>query len=311
MAAAQAAPPSPPDPSTPAPTRSSEFEAALALSANNSGSGTWMEVAPSAGYSFGRWSVELGVPIYYLNAGSTPGGSSLGGPGDVYASVSLDLSSPRLEVYTTGTLSAATGSVSRGLGAGQTSWDWTTDAAVAAGRVGPYVSVGLANNLRTAGQTAGGGSTGRSSAISNGKVAHLDAGVEVDVWRQSSVSVSGYLVSAFGLQSVVASPVPRLRPVPVRSGPGAGPGGPGGARPPGRPGVAGPNQAFEVTAEDEISDRGVTLTLATQVGASTLSLWVSQSLWYDYTAVSLSAVIDLTALRRRPPTPPGSAPSRR
>ena len=334
-AAPQDAPAAQTDPTASPPAQSSPFAATLAVNVINSGFGTWMAMTPTVGYTFDRrWSMEFGVPLYYLNARSTAdGGSSQSGPGDVYTSVSLDLSTERLELYTTGSVSAATGSASQGLGAGQAIWDWSTYVAGEHGRLGPYATVGLANNLRALGPTAGLSTTGRSGGISNGNLMHLDAGLAVGSWRESSVSLSAYLISAFGNQAVVASPVPRFRPYPV--GAGQGPGGVGAARPPGGPadprlpggtvpgggqgnppagtgfGPGGRIQPFGVTAADEISDRGVTLAVSSRVAASTtLSLWVSQSLQYDYTTVSIGASIDLASLARKRAASPGAHPSR-
>ena len=311
----------PQDPSTPSVVPANRFTVALTLNANNSGFGTWMEASPSLRYDIHpRWSVEVGVPIYYLNPGSTASGSALGGPGDVHASLTLDVSGSRAMLFTTGSVGAATGSVTKGLGSGQTSWDWTTNASVTHGRLVPYATAGLSNNLRAASQSAARaiGAAGRSVIISNGNLIHVDAGMSIGAWRASNVSLSGYLVSTFGNQSVSASAVPRFRGLPVRPEPGQAPTGvgPGGATPPGaigpgqnlgpRPGFGnvgnnqpGPIQAGDVA--DWVSDRGLTLAVAGPINASTsLALWVSKSLWYDYTAVSVSASVNLTKLLRKP-----------
>ena len=96
------------------------FSASVSLDSNHGAGGSWMQLTPGATYTLSpRWSVEGGVPVYYLTSGATYAGTaSIGGIGDAYGSLSLDMSTDAATFYTTVTLSAPTGNVDQGLGAG-------------------------------------------------------------------------------------------------------------------------------------------------------------------------------------------------
>ena len=280
------------EPDAPA-AQQSRLDAGVSADSNHGGDGTWLQLTPGLGYAVTpRWSVEAGVPVYYLSAGATYAGTSaVGGIGDAYVSLSLDMSPSVATFYTTLTSSAPTGSSDKGLGAGQVSWDWTTHLAGERGRFGPYVNGGLANNIKTANESLrlGAGTARAGTGVSVGNLAHAETGVEIGLWKSLTLTASGYGV--FGLQgqitSTAATPgAPRLRP--------------GGNVP--RPGAAArraTNAAALATAasvSDDVSDHGFGLVLWGQVTPSVdLSLWISHSLVYtNYTTVSVSATYSLT-----------------
>jgi len=280
-------------------TAESRVDASVSLDSNHGGDGSWLQVTPGVGYTLTPlWSVEVGVPVYYLSAGATyDGTSATGGIGDVYGSLSLDLSSDAATFYTTGTVSAPTGSEEKGLGAGQVSWDWTTYLAGEVGRLGPYVSGGFANNLKTANESLGqGAGTGRSgTAVSNGQLAHVEAGLEVTLWKSLTLTASAYGV--FALQGQTAA-TPATTPVVTAPGPRARNLRPGAAaRRAAIAAGAGAAAASATVVDDTVSDHGLGLVLWDQVTPSLdLSLWISHSLAYsNYTVVSISATYSLKA----------------
>lgn len=274
---------------TSASTSESRLDASISVDSNHGGNGSWLQVTPGVGYTFTPfWRVEAGVPLYYLSAGATyDGTSATSSVGDVYGSLSLDLSSDAATFYTTVTVSAPTGSEDKGLSAGQVSWDWTTHLAEEFGRLGPYVSGGFANNLKTAnkslGQSAGTGRAG--TAVSTGELGHAEAGLEVTLWKSLTLTGSGYGVFAVQGQAAATPVVRSPRP---------------GARNP-WPGAAARRAAIAAGAvaaaavEDSVSDHGLGLVLWDQVTPSLdLSLWISHSLAYsNYTVVSISATFSL------------------
>lgn len=183
------------------------LDASISLDSNHGAAGAWLQFTPAVGYAFNpRWSVAAGVPIYYVSAGATYDGlAGVAGIGDAYGSISLDLSSNRVTFYTTATASARTGNVDKGLGAGQTSWDWTGHLVGELGRVGPFVSSGVGNNIRTGNESLGvGAGTARPVAgVSSGSVAHAETGLEISVWKSVTLTASGYGV--FNLNGTVPS----------------------------------------------------------------------------------------------------------
>lgn len=264
------------------------FSASVSLDSNHGAGGSWMQLTPGATYTLSpRWSVEGGVPVYYLTSGATYAGTaSIGGIGDAYGSLSLDMSTDAATFYTTVTLSAPTGNVDQGLGAGRTSWDWTTRLAGERGRFGPYVSGGAANNIKTANESLRrGAGTGRSGAeVSTGNLAYAEAGLDVSLWKSLSATASAYGVFNLESQTPVAPAVPLPRP---------------GARPPGpaaRRRLAAAAAAGTRSATDDVSDHGLGLVFWEQVTPSfDVSFWISHSLAYDnYTVFSVSATYTLT-----------------
>ena len=108
----------------------------VSIDVNRAAGQVWGQVTPVVDYTFNpRWSLEAGLPLYYLTAGATEEGTAQGGVGDIYVSGSLTSSTARRVIYTTLTLSAPTGSVDKGLGAGHASWDWSGSAS---GQAGPH-----------------------------------------------------------------------------------------------------------------------------------------------------------------------------
>jgi len=269
-------------------TPASRLDLGVSLDSNHGSDGTWLQATPGATYTFSpRWSLETGLPVYYLTAGATAtGAGAIGGVGDLYASLSLDFSPESATVYTTFTGSAPTGSAAKELGAGRVSWDWTTHLAGEFGRFGPYLSGGAANNLKTANESLRrGASAARAGAlVSAGNLAHAEAGVEVTLWRSLTLTGSGYGV--FNLQSTTAAaPVAPVARPPAGAAAGVA----------GKKRRAGAAAAAAGTIADTVSDHGVGLVLWDQVTPSLdVSVWFSRSLAYvNYTVVSVSMTYSL------------------
>jgi hypothetical protein len=178
----------------------SGFDASISVDSNHGGNGTWHQLTPGIGYTFNpRWSVTAAVPLYVVSAGATDEGTAgLRGIGDVYGSLSLDLSSDAVTFYTTVTASAPTGSVDKNLGAGQTSWDWTGHLASEFGRLVPYVTGGVGNNTKAANESLGlgAGIARPGTDITIGSLAHAETGVEISIWKSMTLTASGYGVFA-------------------------------------------------------------------------------------------------------------------
>ena len=174
-------------------------DTSVSIDLNRVAGQVWWQVTPVVEYTFNpRWSLEVGLPLYYLTAGATEKGTAQGGAGDVYVSGSLTSSNTRRIIYTTLTLSAPTGSVDKGLGAGQASWDWTGAVSGQVGQVAPYANVGVGNNTKTASETLGtsSGTALPGAAISVGTLAHLETGVEFTLARSLSLTASVYGIFA-------------------------------------------------------------------------------------------------------------------
>jgi hypothetical protein len=255
-------------------TAGDEPEARLEIDASidfyKSESARWWQVMPSATYTVNpRWSVEVGLPVYWVNGELTDDGVAHAGVGDMYVSVSLDASNDSVTFYSTLSGAAPTGSYAKGLGAGTATFDWKNHVEIERGRLAPYVEGGFGNSLSTAFRGASGpsGSAGRP-VVSVGKFFQAEAGLQLDLGRSWSSSLSAYVVRPLGAA-------------------GTGP------RPPGRPG--GTSGSF--AAGDLDRDHGVAATLAgTLTSSLDVSVWFWRSLRFRYNTVSASVNINLSAL---------------
>ena len=174
-------------------------DTSVSIDLNRAAGQVWWQVTPVVEYTFNpRWSLEAGLPLYYLTAGATEEGTAQGGVGDIYVSGSLTSSTARRVIYTTLTLSAPTGSVAKGLGAGQASWDWSGSVSGQAGPFAPYANLGVGNNTKTASETLGtsSGTALPGAGISVGKLAHLETGVELTLARSLTLTASVYGIFA-------------------------------------------------------------------------------------------------------------------
>ena len=181
---------------------------------------------------------------------------------------------------------APTGNRTRGFGAGKATWDLSGYAATQLARVGPYLNVGVSNNVSVAREAqSGGAGPGRPApAGASGNLVHAETGVEVDLGKSIYVTGSVYGIFASSPAAPTATPATPRR-------------GPRGRLLPPRP--AGGAQAV---ATDDVSDHGVGGVLWAQVTASLdLGVWITHSVaWDNYTTVSISANISLSQLRRTP-----------
>jgi hypothetical protein len=165
-------------------------QAAVTVDWNDAGGARWVQVSPTGGVTFNDWwSVEVGLPIYYLGGSSTDDGASLTGIGDLYASLYLDLSGDSVTAWTAGTIGAPTGDADTGLGAGTTTWDASVYLDRAFGKFTPSVYAGVGNNSLAATSNAG-----RQLYRSSGYLVHVEGWAEVEVWKALSLSAGLYVV---------------------------------------------------------------------------------------------------------------------
>lgn len=167
-------------------------QAGVTVDLNWGDGGGWWQATPWAGVDIGRhWNVEVGLPVYVVRASATEDGIGVTGIGDLYASLSFDVSSERTTAYVTGTLGVPTGDAAADLGAGSATWDATGYLDHAVGRVTPSVEVGVGTNGLLAAVNPAGQLTQLDTYL-----LHAEGWAEVAVWRSVRLAAGAYVLRA-------------------------------------------------------------------------------------------------------------------
>jgi len=186
-------------------------------------SGALLKLDSTVGYDFNSHvGVFTGVPLYFAHdASNTPGQTDFDsvGAGDVYFGVEGYVPSQIVNLTSTLTVSAPTGSVSKGFSPGQATVDWNNRFRRRFGRLAPFVAAGIGNTVPDSELVI-------RNFISIGNVAHFEEGTDLDLTRHVYVGGSAYQIVPFGEQKVFnrfEAAVPRDG----NGGSGKGSGGPG------------------------------------------------------------------------------------
>src|SRR5262249_8086001 len=124
------------------------------------------------------------------------------------------------------TVSAPTGSVSKGFSPGQATWDWNNRFRRRFGMLAPFVAAGIGNTVPDS-------ELGVRNFISVGDVAHFEEGTDLDLTKHFYIGGSAYQVVPFGEQKVF-NRFEAVSPRDGNNGPGGGGnGGPGNGGPDG------------------------------------------------------------------------------
>jgi hypothetical protein len=162
-------------------------------------SGTLLKLDSTVGYDFNRYfGVFTGVPLYFASDSSnTPGSTRLhdAGAGDFYFGVDTYAPNRYVDYSSTLTISAPTGSVSKGFSPGKPTVDWNNRFRHKIGRLAPFVAAGIGNTVPDSELVT-------RSFISLGKVSHFEEGAEFEIARPVYLGGSAYQIVPFGNQQV-------------------------------------------------------------------------------------------------------------
>jgi hypothetical protein len=162
-------------------------------------SGVLLKLDSTVGYDFNSHiGVFTGVPIYFADdTTSTPGQTQLHsvGAGDLYFGAEAYMPSQIVNLTSTITFSAPTGSVSKGFSPGEPTVDWNNRFRRRFGRLAPFVAAGVGNTVPDSELVI-------RNFISVGKVAHFEEGTDFDLTRHIYVGGSAFQVIPFGEQKV-------------------------------------------------------------------------------------------------------------
>jgi hypothetical protein len=209
---------------------------------------TLLKLDSSLGYDFNQYAgVFVGVPLYFVHDSTPAAGEDLSGSatGDVYFGVDLYAPTPVVNYSTTFTISAPTGSVSKGFSTGHRRLDWTNRLRRKIGRVAPFLAAGISNTVPDSDLIT-------RTFTSLGNVIHLEEGAEYDLTRRVYAGASAYHIIPFGTQNVVN---PLNGPQPADRGPGNGNDGVGDGN------AQAPPPASPAGSENRIRENGVDLWL--------------------------------------------------
>lgn len=162
-------------------------------------SGTLLKLDSTLGYDFNRYfGVFTGVPLYFASDSSnTPGQTRLhdAGAGDFYFGADAYAPNRYVDYSSTLTISAPTGSVSKGFSPGKPTVDWNNRFRHRIGRFKPFVAAGVGNTVPDSDLVT-------RNFISLGKVTHFEEGVEFEIAPPVYFGGSAYQIVPFGNQQV-------------------------------------------------------------------------------------------------------------
>lgn len=175
------------------------FDASVQGSTNDLGTVTRLDTA--AGYQFNRhWSVDLGVPFYFIVPSSSASASTEGnteGLGNVYSQVRFALPNPAVNYVATLTGTAPTGDRNKGLSTGHATVDFSNYFDHAFGRLTPFAEIGFANAVSDTQFFI-------RPYTTSGFVTHLQVGARYRIARWMSLGAAGYDIEPAGQQTVVS-----------------------------------------------------------------------------------------------------------
>jgi hypothetical protein len=162
-------------------------------------SGTLLKLDSTIGYDFNQYlGVFAGVPLYFASDSSnTPGQTRLhdAGAGDAYFGVDVYAPNRILNFGSTLTISAPTGSVSKGFSPGAATVDWNNRFRHTFGRLTPFVAAGAGNTVPDSELVT-------RNFISLGSVSHFEEGAELQLAKPVYLGGSAFQIVPFGKQQV-------------------------------------------------------------------------------------------------------------
>lgn len=180
-----------------------------AFDGNSSSQGQQMQTTTTVGYNFSnRFGMDVGAPYMLIINDTRQGARTHYGIGDLSSDLRLTFDNPLFNFSTIATGTAPTGDKRTGLGAGQPTWDWTNNFDRDISRFTPFVTAGIGDSLSSV-PTRHHHPHFRRSFNSIGKLAHFEAGSDLNIWKAFSLSASAYDISPWGSQTVISRLIPQ------------------------------------------------------------------------------------------------------
>lgn len=162
-------------------------------------SGTLFKLDSTVGYDFNQYlGVFTGIPLYFASDSSNaPGQTRLrdAGAGDAYFGVDVYAPNRIVDFGSTLTISAPTGSVSKGFSPGAATVDWNNRFRHSFGRLTPFMAAGVGNTVPDSELVT-------RNFISLGSVSHFAEGAELQLAKPVYLGGSAFQIVPFGKQRV-------------------------------------------------------------------------------------------------------------
>lgn len=186
---------------TPAPEKG--FTAIETFQGELNSSEKTLKLDTNIGYDFNRhFGVFTGLPVYFTNVsttstatGSTTGGGTVSGLGNLYLGLLFRAPHPALNYASTITAALPTGDTSKGLSTGRVNVDWDNHIDRSFDKFTPFLDAGLGNGVPDSALLT-------RAFTSLGGVGHLEEGAEYQLVHHFSAGGSAYQIVPFGNQKV-------------------------------------------------------------------------------------------------------------
>jgi hypothetical protein len=194
------------------PAQDTGFTSYVEFGATTNSAGEVYELDSNVGYKFTEhFGMDLGVPIYFVNASSsTTGATSGSGLGNPSVNLRWKYLHPAVNFASVVSGSAPLGDSKLGLSTGRATFDWTSRLDRSFSQVKPFLEAGFSN-------TTSDSRLFKRPYTTLGLNTHFRAGAEVDVWKSISVGAAAYDILPFGNQTVFS----RVNGTPGGNGAGA------------------------------------------------------------------------------------------
>jgi len=191
----------------PAPEVSKGFTGYEAFQGSVNSDSKIFKLDSNAGYDFNKhFGVFAGMPLYFANtqttttqvngtATTTTKNVTNNGIGNAYFGFAMRAPNTTLDYSSTLTLSAPTGSTSKGFSSGRANADWDNRFEHSFGRLTPFFEGGLANAVPDSRLST-------RPFTSLGMLTHLEEGGEFELVKHFAVGGSGYEIVPFGNQKI-------------------------------------------------------------------------------------------------------------
>ncbi len=194
------------------PAQDTGFTSYVEFGGTTNSAGQVYELDSNVGYKFTEhFGMDLGVPIYFVNASSsTTGATSGSGLGNPSVNLRWKYLHPAVNFASVVSGSAPLGDSKLGLSTGRATFDWTNRFDRSFSQVKPFLEAGFSN-------TTSDSRLFQRPYTTLGLNTHFRGGAEVDVWKSISVGAAAYDILPFGNQTVFS----RVTGAPGGNGAGA------------------------------------------------------------------------------------------
>jgi hypothetical protein len=186
----------------PAAQDSTGFTSNVEFGGTSNSEGQIYEVTTSVGYDFNsHFGADVGMPLYFIRASSSAGGTSANGLGNPFLDLRLKFLNPVVNFGSVLTGFAPVGDSKKGLSTGRGTFDWTNHFDHSFSSLKPFAEGGVANTIVSTRMFIRPYST-------LGFNTHFQGGATYDIWKFFTLGASAYDIVPTGQQTVFSRVAP-------------------------------------------------------------------------------------------------------